>query len=350
MFGLSRFFNKTTCVIFLILVTFVLWVNKDWTRRQYDKVLSTYYVYRGDRAYRKNNLQNAIDYYNLALELYPAHYEARFNLGNIYVVYEDYNAAVDCYRKALDYNSNFNVARMNYGIVSAEKLGNFDGAIEQYQKIIENRQRTLSIPFIFSNKKSIKFNKGTAYYNMGVAYRSKAIYEHSQDSTMRSEDLQNAVAAYIKASKLLKKDYNTFYNLGIAYHLLGNYQQAGESYCKAISVKPMNYEAHYNLAILLKHLKMYKQALGELEKANILISNETSNTSSYVFDVLNDVSQTMVNSNQYKDLVDRVGEENSSVTKSLTYVHGKIVATDALDKAMLKNFSTCETKNFFEKY
>ena len=47
-----------------------------------------YYVYKGDKAYQKMNMQKAISFYNKGLHLYPQHYGAWYNLGNIYVEYE----------------------------------------------------------------------------------------------------------------------------------------------------------------------------------------------------------------------------------------------------------------------
>lgn len=52
------------------------------------------------------------------------------------------------------------IARMNYGIISAEKLGDFDGAIDQYDEILKTKRHLLSIPFVYSNRKSYKVNKG----------------------------------------------------------------------------------------------------------------------------------------------------------------------------------------------
>lgn len=318
-----------------------------WFVKQYHKGLGMYDVYKGDKAYRHNQLQTAIDYYNKGLSLYPEHYEAWFNLGNIYVVYEDYFSAVDAYTNAIQYNKNFTLARMNLGIILSQKLGDFDGAIEQYNAIINSKGFLWFIPFVFSNKKSEKINRGIAYYNMGVAYREKSLYQ--EDNKVKSiEYLNKAIESYNNAAKILKDDYDTHYNLALAYHLAQDYSNAGLTYCKAIEIKPMNYEAHYNLAILLKHLKKYKEAYNEAEKATILVTNNNSNTSSYVFDVLNQISRILVIDDQYKYLVEKI--DNEPTSGELTYVNGKIVATDALDRAMLKNFSNCETKEFFKNY
>lgn len=347
---LKKLFTKTFFVIFILFSFLILFFFWGWFEKQYDKAVGMYYVYKGDKAYKKHELQKAIDNYNEGLNLYPEHYGAQFNLGNIYVVYEDYYAAAGAYEKAIEYNKNFTLARMNLGIISAEKLGDFDGAIRQYQAIIDSKNRLWFIPFVFNNKKSAKTNRGIAYYNMGLAYREKSTYlnDEQEKATMY---LFKAIQAYKNAARILKNDYDTRYNLALTYHMAGDFQNAGLNYCKAIELQPMDYEAHYNLAILLRHLKMYKESRNELEKATILVSNDqtNSNTSSYVFDVLNDVSKTVANNGQYSHLVEKV-DDTPENTSGLTYVHGKIVATEALDKAMLKNFKTCETKNFFDKY
>lgn len=343
-------FSKTFLVILLIITGFCMFFYWGWFAKQYDKCVGMYYVYEGDQAYQKENLQKAIDFYVRGLNLYPEHYGAWYNLGNIYVQYEDYYSAADAYEKAIEYNHKYTVARMNLGIISTEKLGNFNESINQYKAIIGTRKHLWFIPFVFSNLKSEKTNRGLAYYNMGVAYREKSLYmdnhrEHSYEYLMKS------IQAYKNAARILKKDYDTRYNLAIVYQLAGDYQNAGLNYCKAIELKPMNYEAHYNLAVLLRHLRMYKEAYDEIEKAGILITNGGNvnpNVATYIFDILNDVSRTLVVNDEYKYLIEHF--DNSQEAKALTYVNGKIVATDALDRAMLQNFKTCETKQFFQDY
>lgn len=346
---LKNLFTKTFFIIFVFICFLCIFFYWGWFEKQYDKCVGMYYVYKGDKAYKKAELQKAIDYYNRGLELYPEHSKAWFNLGNIYVVYEDYYAAANAYTEAIEHHKNFTLARMNLGIISAEKLGDFDEAIKQYSAIIDAKKHLWFIPFIFNNQKSEQINRGLAYYNMGVAYREKSLYQDGNKEHI-AEYLMNAIDAYQNASKILKNDYDTYYNLALVSQLSGDYQDAGLNYCKAIELEPMNYEAHYNLAILLKHLKMYKEAYNEIEKATILISNSNSNsnTSLYIFDILNDVSKALVANDQYEYLAKKTDNEPSE--NEITYVNGKIVATEELDKAMLKNFRTCETKDFFEDY
>ena len=336
---------------FLLVVAFIasIFVFPQWYKRQINKVRGMYYVSKGDKALRKVKFQKAIDYYLYGLKLYPEHYGAWLNLGNIYVAYEDYYSAVDAYQNAIKYNPNYVMARMNYGIISAEKLGDFDGAIRQYKEILGIRRKLVYIPFVFSNLRSYKTNMGLAYYNMGVAYRQKSIYSEN-DYNYQQYYLREAIKAYEEAVKILKKDYDARYNLALAYHLNREYNSAGLTYCDAIELAPMNYEAHYNLAILLKHLKKYKEAYNEMEKANSLVSSKDgqSNRQRYIFDVMNDVTKlVLMEDDGAQWLMEKFNAEMDARNEGMTYVNGKLVASEDLDRAMLENFRTCTARAEF---
>lgn len=207
----------------------------------------------------------------------------------------------------------------------------------------------LSIPFIFNNKKSTKANKGLAYYNMGVAYKQKSVYS-GDEWEIKRQYLLKALDAYKNAIKILKKDYDTRYNLALTYHMLGDYHEAGMNYCKAIELSPMQYEAHYNLAVLLRHLKYYKESLDELEKATSLITNSdgVTNRQMYVFDVMNDVTRTLISDTDSKYLVEKIDEDPVNM-KDVTYVNGRLVASESLDNAIVKNFKTCASAKIFKE-
>lgn len=346
---MKKFFSGLFTLLILAGIGFLGYTHRAFVHKQLDKVQGVYYVFKGDKELRKHKLQKAINYYTRAVKLYPEHYGAWYNLGNIYVVYEDYYSAVDAYEEAFEHNPKMMVARMNYGIVSSEKLGDFDGAIKQYDEILQTKRHLLSIPFVYSNRKSYKMNKGLAYYNKGVAYKQKSIYfDYDYDS--KYQFLLNALEAYKQACKILKKDYDARYNLALTYHLLGNYREAGLTYCKAIELAPMNYEAHYNLAILLRHLRYYKESLEELKKASTLISTSATGISSrqrYIFDVMNDVTRTIL-ANTDNELVEQISDDKSEHSQ-ITYVNGRMVFTDDLDKAIIKNLKVCGAKKLIKE-
>ena len=340
-----RLFN----ILLVLALVASVFLYPQWYKKQIHKIQGMYYVAQGDKYLRKTKFNKAINNYKHGLELYPEHYGAWFNLGNIYVVYEDYYSSIDAYAQAIKYNPNYVLARMNYGIICAEKLGDFDSAIEQYNKIIDIQKKFVYIPFVFNNLRSYKTNIGLAYYNKGVAYRQKSIYQ-DEVSEDREYNLMKAIDSFKAATKILKKDYDSHYNLALAYHLNGDYNLAGLSYCKAIELSPMNYEAHYNLAILLSHLKYYKEALKEMQKANSIItgSGDNSNQLRYMFDVMGDVTKNIMKDEEgIKYLSEESEFENKSSESGLVYINGKVSASDDLDKSMTKNMGTCPSRSIF---
>lgn len=349
----KRRLSKIFSIIVVIAIIVTACMYPKWYLTQIHKGCGMYLVWRGDRALRKLKLQKAIDFYLRGLELYPGHYSAWFNLGNIYVLYEDFYSAVDAYENAIKANPNYVIARMNYGIISAERLGDFDGAIEQYDTILGIRKKFLIwIPYVFNNMKSYKTNMGLAHYNKGVAFRQKYIYQEGKKD-YESKYLKESIAAYKEAVKILKSSYDAHYNLGLAYHLYGDYRNAGIAYCKAIELEPFNYEAHYNLALLLRHMKYYKESVVEMQKATTLLTEKEgmSNRQRYVFDVLNDISRTyMETKGKVNYLVENVSDDRTPTdiaAGSVTYVKGHLVMSDDFDEAILQNYSTCGSYHIF---
>lgn len=348
---MKRFFKKLFSLLFLLaIIGAAYYFYKDWFIEQYHHAKGVYYIYKGDRAYAADNMGKTLDYYKLGLELFPKHYEAWFNLGNIYAVHEDYYSAVDAYTHAIEANPKFVMARMNLGIVYSEDLGFFDEAIEQFDEVTRIKLFKLWIPFVYSNIKSIKTNRGLAYFNKGVAYRQKALYLPIEKQHLIYEYLGKAIEAYTNSLKILKKNYDLYYNRAVAHHLRGEYREAGLDYCRAIKMKPMRFEGHYNLAVLLRRVNRNRDSIAELEKAALLVTESGDSSSvqtAYIFNLLNEVTRRLITSDEY--YTQKLGDEPLGSVK-YTYVNGRVVADEEFDKAMYKNFQTCAGIAYFKDY
>ena len=348
---MKRFLKKVLSLLIMIAVAYGIWYFfREKIEHQILKAKGMYYIYKGDQAYFQDNMAKTLDFYKRGLNAFPGHYEAWFNLGNIYTVYEDYYSAVNAYQNAIKYNPKFVMARMNLGIIYSEELGFFDEAIEQFDEIPKIKLWSLWIPFVYSNVKSIRGNKGIAYFNKGVALKHKAMYLPLDQKNMMYQYLADAVEAYTQSLKYLKRNYDVYYNRAVAHHLRGDNHLAGLDYCKAIELKPTRFEAHYNLAVLLRGMSKYRESISELEKAALLISESSDSNSSvqsaYIFNLLNEVSRKFINSNEY-GVAKLTDKPTGSI--SYTYVNGRIVADDDFDKAMLKNFKTCTGFDIFNE-
>ena len=186
--------------------------------------------------------------------------------------------------------------------------------------------------------------------------------------------MAKAIEAYNKSLKIDPKNYDTLYNLGVAYHVAGRYDDAGINYCKAIEVQPMSYEAHYNLAVLLRRLRYYEQSYEEIEKAATLVSalNENSAQQQYVAIVMNDIMRTMYGNDEYRAKLKTILDEEKNksaqhmtdkevksketkkdkekgqiTSEGVNLVNGRVVVTEELDAAILKSFGKCSVMKLF---
>ncbi len=373
---LKKLFEKTVpkviAGIFILLFLLSLFVFWGWYVKQVNKVFGMYYVYKGDKAYKAHKLDKAIKFYKTGLERYPEHSLARCNLGNIYVKYEDYFSAVEQYEEALKYDPKFIVCRMNLGIVSAEKMSDFDKAIREYQTILETKRVTVHIPLVFDSVKSTRENKTIALYNMGIAYRGKAMLI-GEKTHAANDYIEKAIECYRKALKRKKKSYNINYNYALANHILGNYKEAGLSYCRAIELEPFAFDAHYNLAILLRKLGKLRESQEELEKSMLIVnSQQDPYIAKYIFDIYSQVVEKSTINEEYKTTrrgiapesqvkegmktphieSEEIQNENDPLgVNHITYVNGKVVVnSEEADKFMKKSFSKCTSKKIFEEF
>lgn len=286
-------------------------------------------------------MSKTLEFYRRGLELYPGHYEAWFNLGNIYAVYEDYYSAVESYQNAIKHNPKFVMARMNLGIVYSDDLGFFDEAIEQFDMITSIKFFRLWIPFVYSNVKSVPANRGIAFFNKGVAFKKKAMYLPLEKKYLAYQYLGDAIEAYTSSLKYLKKNYDVYYNRAVAHHLRGERKLAGMDYCKAINLEPMKFEAHYNLAVLLRGMHRYNDSRSELIKAAMLITESAGDSAletAYIFNLLNEVSRMFISSDEYG--TEKLSDEPIAGS-NYTFINGRIVDEKEFDKAIVKNLKSC---------
>ncbi len=330
------FIDKVSMGGFIAIVAFLIFFLWDFLLMGVHHTIAYYLVEKGDNAYHSSNYIEAINNYEKALQFYPEHYMARYNLGNIYVAYEDYDKAAECYEQALVYKKDFLKARINFGIILADGLRQIDRAIEQYKIAVKTTVLDLG------KLKETQEDKAVAYYNMGLAYKDKSLLL-GYDRIASRVQLQNAADAYLNSLKLRKDNYDTYYNLALTYQLLGNFDASRKFYCKAINMQPFNYEAHYNFAILLSHGGKYFESVEELEKAGIILDSKgDSYRTMFIYDVLGDIAQRAVAVEGLSAFVKNSEKNLDYKPYEIQYVDGKVKISDKLDKRILENMKSCQ--------
>jgi len=148
------------------------------------------------KAFRQaNDLKDAIDAYDKAIELNSQYWKAYTNRGVVYSELGNYPQAIKDYDKAIGLNPKDEKAYNNRGL-DYRSLGNHQQAIKDLNK-------------------AIKLNPmyADAYTNRGLVYSD--LKKHHQ-----------AIKDYDKAIELNPKDATAYYCRGLAYDALGNNNRA----------------------------------------------------------------------------------------------------------------------------
>jgi tetratricopeptide (TPR) repeat protein len=102
----------------------------------------------------------------------------------------------------------------------------------------------------------------TYYYNRGVAYDNLGQY-------------QSAIKDYNQAIRLRPDYAEAFYNMGIIYNEIGQYQHAVEDFNEAIRLQPNDVEAYHGRGCAYDKLGQYQRAIEDYNQTIRLMPNYT---------------------------------------------------------------------------
>ncbi|MDH4225845.1 MAG: tetratricopeptide repeat protein [Deltaproteobacteria bacterium] len=181
--------------------------------------------------------KKALAYLKDALRLKPGHAPTYFRIGNAQNKLGNPEAAVQAYRKAIQFKPSYRKARYNLGLilVNQEK---WKGARTQFDWLAKKDPED-----------------GKVFFNLGrIAYGEN-----------KGEE---SLTHYRKALELTQGNFpEAHLNMGLVYNSLGKYKKAVESYRTAIRQNPRYGLAWYNLGISYEDQKLWKQARKALSAA-----------------------------------------------------------------------------------
>jgi tetratricopeptide (TPR) repeat protein len=170
---------------------------------------------------RKGRLEEALHYYNQALEIAPWYEYAKIHQGIILMNQGRLDAAVFKYNEAILQNPTSVTGHINLGIVMALQ-GRTADAIRNF-------------------KIALDFDplSAAAHYNLGM-------------ELVKTGKMEEAIQHYILALKIDPGDVTCHNNLGIALAELGRLDEAISHFSKALNLKPDFFDAYNNMQLALK--------------------------------------------------------------------------------------------------
>ena len=204
------------------------------------------YINMGLAYGNKSNYDKAIECYQKAIEINPEYAEAYYKMGVAYVDKGNYDKAIECFQKAIEINPDDADAYYNMGIIYGWEKCSYVKAIEYFQKAIE-----------------IDPDDARAYKNMGLAYGNKSNYD-------------KAIECFQKAIEINPDDADAYKNMGLAYGNKSNYDKAIECFQKAIEINPEYAEAYKNMGLAYVDKGNYNKAIECCKKAIEINPNYSS--------------------------------------------------------------------------
>lgn len=233
------------------------------------------YLSLGSVLLRLNNFRQSIDTFSKAIELYedPANfnvfaYEPYSNLGEVYIMLNEYEKAKICYRKAMALNLFSAQSYYNFGSLW-EKIGNYVGAISLYQIAVEINPEepwyfySLATVYLKQGKKSLaedNFRKAISFKVDEVNLCNGIGY-----SCMEKSEYELAFEYFDRGLRLDEEHSTLNINKGILKYLL-NRKDDAKSLFEAVyqTIEPNTLFNKLERITCLVALDNYSQAIDEL--------------------------------------------------------------------------------------
>ncbi len=259
--------------------------------------------------YQKDKIDELIDYYTVLVNKYPEFSKCYYELGHLYLKKDEKINALSAFKLALKYDEN-NPYYQNSLAYAYVQLEQYDSAIELYKKALEtnpndewsavvaqalaaiyhqikgNSDAAISMLqsslLLTKNKSQIHEAIADIYYDNekldnAVEYYQLALKEDSENPKIYSrlamaywekDCIEKAIIYYSKAIELDSSYDIAYNNLGVVFlDGLGDSQRAMEYFKTAVSINPSYVLAHFNLARSHEALGEKIQAAKQYQKA-----------------------------------------------------------------------------------
>ena len=200
--------------------------------------------------HKNENYQDAINYYNKAIEINPEHANSYYNLGLLLHKIKNYKEAVKCFEKTLKNQPGFKNANNNLGVIFYN-LGENLKAITCYKNEIQINPQNIE-----------------AYNNLGIVFYNIG-------------EVQKAINVFEKAIQIDPDFIKSYNNLAILFYDIKETEKAVSCFEKVLKIDPKNKEANYNLGKIYqgvgnqtKAVKNYQESLINRSEINFEIDKE----------------------------------------------------------------------------
>ena len=207
-------------------------------------------------------IQHSLASFNKAAELSPNNFLVHFNRAAVYSDLQQYNLAVDDYKKSIYLkpdNPGVYVIYNNLGI-NYYKLKNYHQAVEYYTKAIA----------IYSKVAPTYCNRGSAYVKLGDYDNAIKDFYFALDLLQSANEVAYKTYEKLDREKIYAALSDAYINRGIDYANKRQYQKAIADFTKAIEFTPNDGLIYNNRGVCYEALGNTRQAQSDYQKADAL--------------------------------------------------------------------------------
>jgi tetratricopeptide (TPR) repeat protein len=230
-------------------------IKNIWQSILYFKFLPLFL--RGFYAIQLKDYAKATSIYKEATEKAPGFAPLYCVLGDIYLTTGYFEDAITEYKMSIWLDS-FNIAAYRHLCRAYEEQGDYDKAIDIYNKLISMAP---NIPDLYSNLANIYYIKGEfdlaiSNYQTAITLNPNRSWTSVIAQTMgfvyqeNKSDPDAAISAYQTAYVLTPEDIDIYVNLGSAFYDKEDYNNALAIYRQALELQPRNPKIYCNLGFL----------------------------------------------------------------------------------------------------
>ena len=226
------------------------------TLAHYYPELSKCYYELGHLYLKKDEKINALSAFKLALKYEENNPYYQNSLAYTYVRLEQYDLAIEYYKKALETNPNdewSSVVAQALATIYHQIKGNSEAAISMLENsllLTKNKSQVYeAIADIYYDLENL--DSAVEYYNMALEEDSENPKIHSRLAMAywEKDEIEKAIIFYSRALELDPGYEIAYNNLGVVFlDGLGDAKRAGDYFKNAIELSPSYVLAHFNLA------------------------------------------------------------------------------------------------------
>lgn len=234
------------------------------------------YYNSGVDAYSRQDYDDAINLFELALGQENIKPQVYYNLALTYQCTKDYDRAIVTYHKFLelnpdDYDGLYNLALTYY------TKENYQKAVEFFEKCVEIRKdqdsiKSLVLSYLNNNEiqKAIDFAEkiiDEPKIGIDLYYEIAQVFEHKNTLTKDYTYIDIAIKMLNKILERNPKHFDAYLMKSICYAKKGEWENSVEFCKKAIEENPKSYEANNQMGLVFYCKNEVKEAIKYYEEA-----------------------------------------------------------------------------------